>query len=374
VIVDMPGGPQRLRVPKVTPRNSWCCRRKRDGDDGDEEQRLDRGQEAPAHADVATDRLGHRDGDGPRFDARQQEGEEEFVPGEDQAEHRGCGQPSLHLRKADPEEHPGLGAPVDAGGVLDVAGELVEEALHHPDRERQVEGGIEQHDAGVAAREAGSAEHQEDGNDDDDRRQHARGQDDEQVGVVALERIPREAVGGQGADEQRQRDARARDEHGIEEEQAEAGVDRLSTLDVGAAEYIHEVLERGLEQERRGDGQGVVVRLEGGEDPQHRKEVGERDDAGDASATPAGLAHASRPPHSRHHSGLRAPLLHEVKVQVGEHDHHEEEDVGQRRRLAGTEVLEREAVGAAAGPKVPGSTKWKGQGAIYAVHLLLGLF
>src|SRR6185437_13327454 len=49
-------------------------------DHRDQEQRFDRGQKAPADADVAADRLRHGDRNGPRLDARQQKGEQKLVP------------------------------------------------------------------------------------------------------------------------------------------------------------------------------------------------------------------------------------------------------------------------------------------------------
>src|SRR5262245_12269048 len=59
-----------------------------DQDDGNEEQGFDRRQKAPAHADVAADGLRHGDRNGSRLDASQQQREEIFVPGENEAEHR----------------------------------------------------------------------------------------------------------------------------------------------------------------------------------------------------------------------------------------------------------------------------------------------
>src|SRR5262249_43657079 len=73
-------------------------------DDGNEKERLDRGQKSPAPADVAADGLRHCDWHRPRLDAAQQEGEQELVPGEDQSEHRSGRQARLHLRQADLEE------------------------------------------------------------------------------------------------------------------------------------------------------------------------------------------------------------------------------------------------------------------------------
>ena len=65
---------------------------------------------------------------------------------------------------------------------------------------RQIERRVESNDADIGAGEAGDPEHDEDRDDDDDRRQHARRQDHEKIGVVALQRIAREAEGGERAD------------------------------------------------------------------------------------------------------------------------------------------------------------------------------
>ena len=138
----------------------------------------------------------------------EQQGEQELVPGEDQAEHEGGGEAGDDLRQADLEEHPDSGRAVDAGRILDVGRQFVEEALHHPDGEGQIEGGVEHDDAEIGARQAHDAEHQDHRNDHHDRRQHARRQDDEEIGVVALQRIAREAEGGQRADDQRQQHRR----------------------------------------------------------------------------------------------------------------------------------------------------------------------
>src|SRR5689334_23503883 len=61
-------------------------------ENGDEEQRLDRGEEAPQNAD-ATARHGlvHGDRHGAGIDAGQQQREQELVPGQDQAEDEGRG-------------------------------------------------------------------------------------------------------------------------------------------------------------------------------------------------------------------------------------------------------------------------------------------
>src|SRR5215510_678653 len=61
----------------------------RHDDDGHEEERLDRRQQAPLHPDGAADGLGHGHRHGARLDARQQQREQKFVPGKDEAEDGG---------------------------------------------------------------------------------------------------------------------------------------------------------------------------------------------------------------------------------------------------------------------------------------------
>src|ERR1700722_12005741 len=158
-------------------------------DHRDEEKRFDSGQEAPADADVSTDRLRHGDRNGPRLDARQEKGEQKLVPGQDEAKHCRGGEPSQRLRQTDLEENPDVGRTIDARRVLDVWRELIEEAFHHPDRKRQVEYSVESDDPQIGSSETRDAEHDEDRDDDHDRRQHAGRQDHEEVGVIAFERI-----------------------------------------------------------------------------------------------------------------------------------------------------------------------------------------
>ena len=98
--------------------------------------------------------LVHGDRHGARIDAGEQQGEEKLVPGEDEAEDEGGGEAGDDLRQADLEEHPDLRRAVDPRRILDVGRQLVEEALHHPDGEGQVEGGVEQDDAEIGAGQA----------------------------------------------------------------------------------------------------------------------------------------------------------------------------------------------------------------------------
>src|SRR5919109_5477810 len=59
-----------------------------DEEDRHQEQRLDRRQQAPAHADVAAYGLRHGDRHRARLDTGHQQGEQELVPGQDESEHR----------------------------------------------------------------------------------------------------------------------------------------------------------------------------------------------------------------------------------------------------------------------------------------------
>ena len=148
--------------------------------------------------------LVHGHGHGARVGARQQERKEKLVPGEDETEDEGRGKTRDDLRQADLEEDLDLGRPVDTGRILDVRRKLIKEAFHHPDGEGEIESGIEQDDAGIGAGKADGTEHQDHRNDDDDRGQHAGRQDDEEIGVVAFERIAREAIGRQACRSQAQ--------------------------------------------------------------------------------------------------------------------------------------------------------------------------
>ena len=265
----------------------------------DQEQGLDGREQTPPHPDVAADGLRHRDRDGAGLHPGEEQGEQELVPGEDEAEHGGGREPRLDLGHADPEEDPVPVAAVETRRVLHLGRELVEEALHHPDGEREVERGVEQDHAEVGPAQPAHPEHEEDRDDHHDRGQHAGGEDDEEVGRVPLEGVAREPVGGEGPDDEGDQHRRARDEHRVEEIDVEVGVDRRLPLDVGAGEHAHEVLEGGGEDPLGRDRERVGVRLEGGQDdPQHREEVDEADDARERGPPPSRMSEPAAAPHA----------------------------------------------------------------------------
>ena len=73
---------------------------------------------------------------------REHQGEQELVPGADGDEHGGGQEAVAGDRQRDPPHRPKPGAAVDAGGLLQFARQVVEEALHEPDEHRQQEAGI----------------------------------------------------------------------------------------------------------------------------------------------------------------------------------------------------------------------------------------
>ena len=294
--------PYRLIVPKVTPRRSWFCSRNVTNTTGIRNKVSIAASSPQRTPDIAADGLRHRDRHRAGVAPDQEEGEEELVPGQDQAEHRRRGDARLDLRQADPKEDLHLRAAVHAGRVRDLARDLVEEALHHPDRERQIEGGIEQDDPDIAAREPAHAKHDED-------------RDDEHVGLVAPQRPAREAVGRDRVDDQRHRDRGAGDEDAVEEKQVEAGIHRLATALIGAGEDIGEILEGRREDEFRRCRERVRVDLERGQDdPQHREEVGEADHRRDRGSPPARLADLAPP--ACHGLRLLRPPAHEEQIEL----------------------------------------------------------
>src|SRR5437879_4555071 len=63
------------------PAQEMVLQEERDEDHRNKEQRLGRGEQVPAHADIAADCLCHGDRHGARLDARQEQREQILVPG-----------------------------------------------------------------------------------------------------------------------------------------------------------------------------------------------------------------------------------------------------------------------------------------------------
>ena len=134
------------------------------------------GDAAPFPAFVVHE-VHHRDRRGHRLGAGQDQGEEEVVPGEQEAEDGGGGEARPGERQDDAVEAlPHRGA-VDPGGLLQRARQLVVERPHHPDHQRQVEGEVDDDEAGQRVEQLEVPVDQEVGDGEGDRRRHAAGQD-----------------------------------------------------------------------------------------------------------------------------------------------------------------------------------------------------
>ena len=170
-------------------------------------------QSVQARADLRGDEGRRRLGAAVGHDQR----EGVFVPGGDEAEHRGGRDAGRRLGQHDLEEGLHARVAVDQRRLLVLLRDLVHEALHQPDREGQVEGGVEDDQADMRVVEADGAVHQEHRDGDDDRRQHARRQDEEEQVGLARHPEAREAVGGERAHADGEHGAGDRDDQAVEE-------------------------------------------------------------------------------------------------------------------------------------------------------------
>ena len=179
--------------------------RRSDGEDHDRRQkeRRRRGDRRPVLAALADDERDegrHR----LRVAARQQESERIFVPGEDEAEDRRRRDAGDGLRQHRLAEGLQPRVAVDERRLLVFARDFVDEALEQPDRERHIDGGVEQDHADAGVGQAELAVHEIDRDRDRDRRHHARRQDEEQKIVGERHLEAREAIGRERAEEDRE--------------------------------------------------------------------------------------------------------------------------------------------------------------------------
>ena len=181
------------------PRSRCLRRQHREHDDRHQEQRRAGGHRGPVLPALADDdrNEGRRR---LRVAGGQKHREGVFVPGEDQAEDRGRRDSRRRLRQH--HLHEGLKAriAVDHRRFLVLARDFVDETLEQPDRERDVDRGVEQDHPEPRIRQSDGAVHQVDRDRDRDRRHHPGRQDEEQQIVLQGHAEPREAVGRQGAE------------------------------------------------------------------------------------------------------------------------------------------------------------------------------
>ena len=178
-------------APKVIPRKQMLAQQHREYDDRYQKQRRaggDRGPVLPALADDDRNEGRRR----LRIAGGQEHREGVFVPGEDQAEDRGCRDTRRCLRQHHLHEGLKAGIAVDHGRFLVLARDLVDETFQQPDGERDVDRGVEQDHAEPRVRQPDGAVHQIDRDRDRDRRHHPRRQDEEQQIVLQRHAEPRE--------------------------------------------------------------------------------------------------------------------------------------------------------------------------------------
>ncbi len=216
------------------------------------------------------DEVEHVHGHGLYGLAAQQDGEEELVPGVEEDEDHGHGDAAARLRQDDvPQGLEAVGA-VEEGRLLHLARDVLEVGHHEPDRERQREREVDDHEAAVGVDPADAVEQQEVGDHEPDRRQHLRREGVEAERLLALEPEPREAVGGRHRQHDRERGRAHADDDAVPHVRQDR--DR-------AEEHVDVVPPLRLEDDDRRVGQHVDVGLERGEQgPEHRKGPDEHDE------------------------------------------------------------------------------------------------
>ena len=110
-----------------------------------------------------------------------------LVPGQDEDEHEGRGQPGAHKRQRDGEEHPELRSAVDLGALLEVERHAGEEVARQPDDDRQVDAGIGRDQRELGVEQLKMLEHHVDRQHRDDRR-HDPVRDHPELDVVVANR------------------------------------------------------------------------------------------------------------------------------------------------------------------------------------------
>ena len=185
---DLDARHQRRTAPRVTPATRCLRTRNAKSRTGAREDHRRRGHEAPVDR-----RAADQPGDGRRrrprrFARRQEDREDELVPGEDQREHGGRGDARDQQRQRHPEEGLEPRVAVEHRRVLVLRRDLVDEALHHPDREREVERRVDQDQPELRVDQVEVPVHEEDRDHDHHRRHEAGGEDEEELVLLQLDR------------------------------------------------------------------------------------------------------------------------------------------------------------------------------------------
>ena len=206
-----------LIVPKVTPR-SRCFRTSTvNSTIGSHEDHHPSRDLRPGHAIDVSLQAGevHRHGLG--FVVVERHREAELVPGRDETEDRRHRHPGRRLRDDDTHEGGEARVAVDQRRLFERARDLVDEALHQPDRERQVEARVKEDQADVRVLERQATIHDEHRNDDGEGRQEPRREDEEQPVLRPRDPEAGEPVGAERSQADRRQRGQAADDEAVAE-------------------------------------------------------------------------------------------------------------------------------------------------------------
>jgi EmrB/QacA subfamily drug resistance transporter len=188
-------------------------------DEGEQDEHRDGGHDGgaeqvlPVHGVLADERVqAHRE----RVVAaagREGEGRDELVPRRDEGEDQRGHHAGHRQRERDPEQRPEPPAAVHHRGLLELGRDRGDVGVEDPDREREVEAGVDQDERphGVEAEQPEVEELLVDADDQRGRLQHLRGQHEEQEAAAAAEPVPGRVVGGGQGDQQHEEGRAARD-------------------------------------------------------------------------------------------------------------------------------------------------------------------
>ena len=141
-----------------------------------------------------------------------------MVPALDEAEHGEREEPRLHERQHDAPPGAQPAGTVDERGHLEVPRDVVEEAFHDPDAERERERRLHEDDPGELVVEPERAQDDEQRDEERHAREAVQQQDAAEHHAPALEAKPREGVAGHRGDEHADERGHRREDEGVDGE------------------------------------------------------------------------------------------------------------------------------------------------------------
>ena len=239
----------------------------------DHDQRAHRHDAAPLDAGIG-DEAGGGNRQRAGSTAGEQEGEDEFVPGDAKGEDAGDRVAGLHEGKEDPGEHLKRRGAVDDRGLLQLHRDLFVEAEEEPDGEGKIEGGVEEDENGEIVLQAERGDHEEGGHGEHRWRHHA----DQECGVGDEASSPEfgsgERIGAHAAEQEGEEGRDGADDDGVGE----------IAIEFSAGQDVLVVFERGEKEKPEWLGRlDDDVVLEGRRDhhPDRGETDGSEDDEGD---------------------------------------------------------------------------------------------